>query len=65
MIPCPGRGAAFFMPLREKPGPMFHTRSASECNPGLRPLDVLINDAAYNVAIPFGDLDNLTHDVAT
>src|SRR6201982_1263997 len=26
-------------------------------------LDVLINDAAYNVAIPFGDLDNLTQDV--
>lgn len=23
-------------------------------------LDILINDAAYNVAIPFGDLDNLT-----
>src|SRR5436305_4259491 len=23
-------------------------------------LDVLINDAAYNVSIPFGDLDNLT-----
>jgi 3-oxoacyl-[acyl-carrier protein] reductase len=26
-------------------------------------LDVLINDAAYNVAIPFGDLDNLTLEV--
>jgi 3-oxoacyl-[acyl-carrier protein] reductase len=26
-------------------------------------LDVLINDAAYNVSIPFGDLDNLTLDV--
>jgi len=26
-------------------------------------LDVLINDAAYNVAIPFGDLDNLTPEV--
>jgi 3-oxoacyl-[acyl-carrier protein] reductase len=26
---------------------------------------VLINDAAYNVSIPFGDLDNLTQDVAT
>ena len=25
-------------------------------------LDVLINDAAYNVSIPFGDLDNLTMD---
>src|ERR1700751_5892205 len=23
-------------------------------------LDVLVNDAAYNVSIPFGDLDNLT-----
>src|SRR4051812_47696034 len=22
-------------------------------------LDVLVNDAAYNIAIPFGDLDNL------
>src|SRR5437016_11913001 len=26
-------------------------------------LDVLINDAAYNVSIPFGDLDNLTMEV--
>src|SRR5947199_1270825 len=26
-------------------------------------LDVLINDAAYNVSIPFGDLDNLTPEV--
>src|SRR6202451_1738236 len=26
-------------------------------------LDVLINDAAYNVAIPFGDLDSLTPEV--
>src|ERR1700694_2907168 len=26
-------------------------------------LDVLINDAAYNVSIPFGDLDNLTIEV--
>jgi 3-oxoacyl-[acyl-carrier protein] reductase len=26
-------------------------------------LDILINDAAYNVAIPFGDLDNLTLEV--
>ena len=26
-------------------------------------LDVLINDAAYNVSIPFGDLDNLTLEV--
>jgi 3-oxoacyl-[acyl-carrier protein] reductase len=26
-------------------------------------LDVLVNDAAYNVAIPFGDLDNLTLEV--
>ena len=24
-------------------------------------LDILVNDAAYNVSIPFGDLDNLTH----
>src|SRR5216110_91895 len=23
-------------------------------------LDILVNDAAYNVSIPFGDLDNLT-----
>ncbi len=26
-------------------------------------LDILINDAAYNKAIPFPDLDNLTHEV--
>ena len=26
-------------------------------------LDILINDAAYNVSIPFGDLDSLTPDV--
>src|SRR6184192_420607 len=26
-------------------------------------LDVLINDAAYNVSIPFGDLDNLTLEI--
>ena len=26
-------------------------------------LDILINDAAYNVSIPFGDLDNLTLEV--
>src|SRR3984957_12319196 len=26
-------------------------------------LDILINDAAYNVSIPFGDLDNLTVEV--
>ncbi len=26
-------------------------------------LDVLINDAAYNIAIPFGDLDSLTPEV--
>jgi 3-oxoacyl-[acyl-carrier protein] reductase len=26
-------------------------------------LDILINDAAYNVSIPFGDLDNLTGEV--
>src|SRR3954469_18763841 len=26
-------------------------------------LDLLINDAAYNVSIPFGDLDNLTLEV--
>jgi NAD(P)-dependent dehydrogenase (short-subunit alcohol dehydrogenase family) len=30
---------------------------------GWRWLDVLINDAAYNVAIPFVDLDNLTLEV--
>src|SRR5882757_7522100 len=28
-------------------------------------LDVLINDAAYNVSIPFGDLDSLTLEVGT
>src|SRR3977135_1322714 len=32
------------------------TRSFGRC-------DVLINDAAYNVSIPFGDLDNLTPEV--
>src|SRR6201747_580560 len=26
-------------------------------------LDVLVNDAAYNISIPFGDLDNLTMEV--
>src|ERR1700755_2411126 len=26
-------------------------------------LDVLINDAAYNISIPFGDLDSLTPEV--
>src|SRR6516164_2543568 len=26
-------------------------------------LDILINDAAYNLAIPFNDLDNLTQEV--
>src|SRR4029077_19417076 len=26
-------------------------------------LDILINDAAYNVSIPFGDLDGLTGEV--
>ena len=26
-------------------------------------LDILVNDAAYNVSIPFGDLDNLTLEV--
>src|ERR1700729_4496925 len=26
-------------------------------------LDILVNDAAYNHAIPFGDLDNLTQEV--
>ena len=28
-------------------------------------LDILINDAAYNVAIPFGDLDSLTRRCGT
>ena len=28
-------------------------------------LDILINDAAYNIAIPFGDLDSLTMEVWT
>src|SRR3954470_13512329 len=26
-------------------------------------LDILVNDAAYNLSIPFGDLDNLTSEV--
>src|ERR1700744_5042965 len=38
-------------------------RLVSEVTQAFGRLDVLINDAAYNVAIPFGDLDNLTLDV--
>src|SRR5881275_3081025 len=35
-------------------------RLAGEVTKAFGRLDVLINDAAYNVSIPFGDLDNLT-----
>jgi 3-oxoacyl-[acyl-carrier protein] reductase len=38
-------------------------RLVSEVSQAFGRLDVLINDAAYNVAIPFGDLDNLTPEV--
>src|SRR5260370_7490418 len=34
-------------------------RLVGEVTQAFRPLDVLINDAAYNLAIPFGNLDNL------
>jgi 3-oxoacyl-[acyl-carrier protein] reductase len=38
-------------------------RLAGEVTKAFGRLDVLINDAAYNVSIPFGDLDNLTPEV--
>jgi 3-oxoacyl-[acyl-carrier protein] reductase len=38
-------------------------RLVSEVTRAFGRLDVLINDAAYNVSIPFGDLDNLTLEV--
>src|ERR1700761_4278716 len=38
-------------------------RLVSEVTQAFGRLDILVNDAAYNVAIPFGDLDNLTPEV--
>ena len=38
-------------------------RLVGEVTHGFGRLDILINDAAYNVAIPFGDLDSLTGEV--
>src|SRR6185437_1859759 len=38
-------------------------RLVSEVTDAFGRLDVLINDAAYNLAIPFGDLDSLTLEV--
>jgi len=38
-------------------------RLVGEVSKAFGRLDVLINDAAYNVSIPFGDLDNLTPEV--
>src|SRR5271167_3856474 len=38
-------------------------RLVSEVTQAFGRLDVLINDAAYNVSIPFGDIDNLTLEV--
>src|SRR6202000_1239346 len=38
-------------------------RLVSEVTQAFGRLDVLINDAAYNISIPFGDLDNLTPEV--
>jgi 3-oxoacyl-[acyl-carrier protein] reductase len=38
-------------------------RLVGEVSQAFGRLDVLINDAAYNVSIPFGDLDNLTGEV--
>src|SRR5215831_17304794 len=38
-------------------------RLVSEVTKAFGRLDVLINDAAYNISIPFGDLDNLTLEV--
>src|SRR2546430_8002987 len=37
-------------------------RLVGEVNRAVRRLDVLINDAAYNLSIPLGDLDNLPLD---
>src|ERR1700750_2563977 len=38
-------------------------RLVGEVSKAFGGLDVLVNDAAYNVSIPFGDLDNLTLEV--
>jgi 3-oxoacyl-[acyl-carrier protein] reductase len=38
-------------------------RLVGEVTQAFGSLDILINDAAYNLAIPFGDLDNLTMEV--
>src|SRR6202035_14397 len=38
-------------------------RLGGEVTQAFRRLDVLINDAAYNLSIPFGDLDSLTLEV--
>src|SRR3981081_4696292 len=38
-------------------------RVVGEVSEAFGRLDVLVNDAAYNVSIPFGDLDNLTLEV--
>jgi 3-oxoacyl-[acyl-carrier protein] reductase len=38
-------------------------RLVAEVTQAFGRLDILINDAAYNVSIPFGDLDNLTPEV--
>src|ERR1700751_5253427 len=38
-------------------------RLVGAVNRGFGRLDILINDAAYNVSIPFGDLDSLTGEV--
>jgi 3-oxoacyl-[acyl-carrier protein] reductase len=38
-------------------------RLAGEVTKAFGRLDILVNDAAYNVSIPFGDLDNLTPEV--
>ena len=38
-------------------------RLVGQVNQAFGRLDVLVNDAAYNVSIPFGDLDNLTPEV--
>src|SRR3954453_15798928 len=38
-------------------------RLAGEVTRAFGRLDVLVNDAAYNLSIPFGDLDSLTQEV--
>src|ERR1700710_1706377 len=38
-------------------------RLVGEVNRTFGRLDVLVNDAAYNLSIPFGDLDSLTPEV--